>query len=1111
MSRPSRFVLFALLALGLSGITSRVASAETPPPYSFGWTSDGSSSFAAPLDLAISGDRVYVGDATKNRVSFFKRTGEFVGAWSGAPYNFDNISSIAVDDSGNVYVLEIGPNRVTKVSSAGSVLTRWGSLGTGNGQFDTPQGIGCDASGNVYVGDTNNHRIQKFTSLGGYLGQWGGPGVLNGKFFYPKKVAVSRANGLIYVSDTGNDRIQAFTTAGAYQFQWGSNGSQNGGFDRPDHVAVDATGNVYVSDLFNDRIQKFTSTGAFLCTWGPSGSAPGQLYRPSGLDVDAYGDVYVADAGNLRVQCFGSIFLDTGAGLPALSSPSLAWGDFDNDGDLDLLLTGTSASGSISRVYRNTAGVFTDLAAGLPPVTGGDAQWADVDNDGDLDIVIAGSGLFQVYRNNGNGTFTNSGAVLPGFSSVAIACGDFDQDGWTDLLVNGYPGSGSFVAAIYHNNGDGSFTNMNAGLTGLDQPSIAGAPVACYDYDRDGLLDALVGGKVYHSNGNGTFALVTTVSAGSTHQLAVSDQDGDGLLDLWLGSNAFFRNLGNGSFPSTGVSPAPPFDTVTPCAASADLDNDGRVDYVLGGLAGAGSVCRVISNDRVDLAVGLAALRDGKVAIGDYDQDGHLDLVLAGTQSVSTTTTRLYRGGYGIQNPPTTMNRVYAYNASVSGTKLRITWTGNGSVHYPFGVTPVTYDIRVGTTANGMDLASVPADPLTGLRRVAALGALTTTSYAIDLARIHRNPHYGIQMVDYGLKGGAFTDDTLFVLGAGIASVNDLPGDQGGWLRITFAASPLDVANAATPATTYGVWRHIAITSNPARAASVRGSGASLEALRASVPSGLVVREEQGRILTTGAVRDGASSTSAFPPGTWELVTSVPALQQAQYFVAVPTVTNAAADTFVVTTSTTAPTIWIASDPASGQSVDNIPPLAPAAFTGTYSAGAAHLTWSPNAENDLAGYKLYRGTTPGFLPSPANLVATVTTTTYDDPAAISGNYFILRAADVNGNLSVFALTQAGQVLGVGPETNVAFALQAPENPARGSSLRVAFALPAASPARLALLDVAGRKVSEREVGVLGAGRHSVDLGAGATLAPGLYMVRLEQGAAVRTARVVVLR
>jgi DNA-binding beta-propeller fold protein YncE len=97
-----------------------------------------------------------------------------------------------------------------KFDGDGTFLTKWGSQGTGDGQFlFSESGIGADVSGNVYVADSDNHRIQKFDGDGTFLTKWGSQGTGDGQFHSPKAVAVD-AGGNVYVADWGNNRIQKF-------------------------------------------------------------------------------------------------------------------------------------------------------------------------------------------------------------------------------------------------------------------------------------------------------------------------------------------------------------------------------------------------------------------------------------------------------------------------------------------------------------------------------------------------------------------------------------------------------------------------------------------------------------------------------------------------------------------------------------------------------------------------------------------------------------------------------------------------------------------------------------------------------------------------------------
>jgi DNA-binding beta-propeller fold protein YncE len=243
-----------------------------------------------------------VADYANQRVQKFDYRGNYLSEISAVGYPTD----VAVDASGNVYIVVYG-NRILKYDSSFTLISSFGSPGSGDYQFNTPSGVTLDDTGQfVYVVDNGNNRVMKFQSSlsdpGSYVTQWGGfpTGPGPGQFKGPVKVAVNQV-GNLYVTDSGNNRIQEFDSSGNYLNEWGS-----GELDDPLGVAAGMTVEpplpyVIVADSGNNRCQ-FT-VGLDLVQFGSSGSKHGQFKQPYGVAVGDY--IYVVDSGHNRVQAFG--------------------------------------------------------------------------------------------------------------------------------------------------------------------------------------------------------------------------------------------------------------------------------------------------------------------------------------------------------------------------------------------------------------------------------------------------------------------------------------------------------------------------------------------------------------------------------------------------------------------------------------------------------------------------------------------------------------------------------------------------------------------------------------------------------------------------------------
>lgn len=263
------------------------------------------------------------------------------------------------------------------------------------------------------------------------------------------------------------------------------------------------------------------------------------------------------------------------------------------------LFTDVTASAGIH--WKHTSGESKDCF--LIEAMGGGVALADFDQDGWLDIFLVTGGETPhaksstpprnaLYRNLGNGKFEDVAAKagverLP-FYGMGVAAADYDNDGFPDLYITGYPSS-----ALYHNNGDGTFTNVTE-KAGVSNAGKWGASAVWFDYDGDGRLDLFVANyakfsldgpqhcsyegqptycaqtayegdapRLYHNNGDGTFTDATTQAGlskliGRALGVIAIDVDGDGWPDLFVARDAspnlLLINKHNGTFEDAALS-----------------------------------------------------------------------------------------------------------------------------------------------------------------------------------------------------------------------------------------------------------------------------------------------------------------------------------------------------------------------------------------------------------------------------------------------------------------------------------------------------------------------------------------------------------------------------
>ncbi len=504
----------------------------------------------------------------------------------------------------------------------------------------------------------------------------------------------------------------------------------------PQDLPAVKSGDVAWGDVDNDG-----DLDLFLSGIAEAGRVVAGLYRNDGVDPDT-GRLRMVEAGTIEPFCFSSI----------------AWGDYDGDGDLDLALIG-SLNGvvpyvPVSRLYRNEGGILVRVdEVDFIQLHSGAVAWGDVDNDGDLDLLISGSpaefppfqAVTRLYRNAGDGTFTDAEVPLTGLAFGTARFADYDGDGDLDLIHTGANTNG-FKTQLYRNDTASGILALN--LVDIDLPEWAFSDADFGDYDRDGDLDLLING---------------------------AERDG---FKVFSGISRLYRNDGGDQFSETELPLVP---TLSGGAQWGDYDNDGDLDLLVMGAEEpfgkyAARVYRNSGDGTFNEQMLLVGLVLGRADWADYDRDGDLDLITIGRVSLGSAVTALYRNDRTplpqdvIPEAPTVLP------VSVEDGTVTLAWEAieatRPALQHP------TYNLYVWNETNQYSAMPAHADPATGLRRIAAPGNVrhhtTWTLSHLEAGRYQ----WGVQAVSGAFVGSRFTEGGTFIVeptAVGTEAGADLP------------------------------------------------------------------------------------------------------------------------------------------------------------------------------------------------------------------------------------------------------------------------------------------------------------------------------------------------
>ncbi len=463
--------------------------------------------------------------------------------------------------------------------------------------------------------------------------------------------------------------------------------------------------------------------------------------------------------------------------FPQVGSSAAAWGDYNNDGDADCLITGTQASGEyVTQLFRNNGdGSFT-LYHSFTPVTHASVVWGDVNGDNYLDFHLTGltatsQSISELYINQRDETFVLHPASLEGVAYGASALADIDQDGDLDLLYTGANDSHQNVCKLYENQ-DSLFVERSVNIPGFSYGSLDVA-----DYNRDGRIDLLFTGllenggratRIYRNEGHNMFTSVhTTLPDLSFGEAVWGEFNHDGYADIAL------SGITNGGNPVSKIYQNNHNEVFTDVVANLqavsnssitwlDEDNDGYSDLFITGLLNANAESYLYRNDqhgRFHLInnTGLLAIYDGDMSLTDHNSDGQMDVFISGYNNRGAESRLHTNTQINTNAAPIVPNGLLAFPSEDS---VQLHWKPTTDAEMPDA--GIAYHVYVGTAPGKSDI--VPAHALLSDGRKTVLGkANAGYDTTLTLNNLPEGRYYwAVQAVDASAHSSAFSVEGTF-------------------------------------------------------------------------------------------------------------------------------------------------------------------------------------------------------------------------------------------------------------------------------------------------------------------------------------------------------------